>query len=484
MKKPTEAAWYRQAYRATAIVTFTLLAGLAPRAAHAACVGDCNADAQVTVNELIMMVNIALGNADVSTCTPGDANGDGGITVNEIVTAVNNALNGCPPEAGFCGDGVVNTDQDEDCDDGGICIGGSKAGTPCTSEAECGGDSEKGVCLEGPNAQRLCSADSECPGSTCVRCRTFGGDGCSANCTNETEVATTLVSGEQAGLEIVPGTSGLLVNAIGLTLPLPLVGTQTFIVGRERNGRIAVALKPEGLQLERIPVQALVCACIRGTGFKTCGGTQLDADGQPSINCTPGETAGESKCAGLAPCTYVFGPGNSGAGVIGCASLNDVNFSTTQDGCESGPCDGLEGMSGPVITERLPGVGGPGSMLLYTASAIGIGVGLCTGTDASIVGPDGEFCTDDDPQIPDDAASPRGLSNVQLLTTGTATAFVANANLFAGEDNGPFSATGNPVACSDVASGTLSGLALAGAFTALEQPAIGDIVVNSTFVTQ
>jgi len=62
-----------------------------------ACVGDCSHDGQVTVNELIQMVNIALGNAVVSTCTAGDANGDGEITVNEIVAGVNSALNGCPP---------------------------------------------------------------------------------------------------------------------------------------------------------------------------------------------------------------------------------------------------------------------------------------------------------------------------------------------------------------------------------------------------
>jgi len=67
-----------------------------PTPTPGSCVGDCNGDGQVTVNELIQMVNIALGNAAVSTCTAGDANGDGEITVNEIVAGVNNALNGCP----------------------------------------------------------------------------------------------------------------------------------------------------------------------------------------------------------------------------------------------------------------------------------------------------------------------------------------------------------------------------------------------------
>jgi hypothetical protein len=61
------------------------------------CVGDCNGNGEVTVDELVTMVNIDLGNEDVSSCTAGDANGDGTITVNEIVAAVNNTLDGCEP---------------------------------------------------------------------------------------------------------------------------------------------------------------------------------------------------------------------------------------------------------------------------------------------------------------------------------------------------------------------------------------------------
>jgi Tol biopolymer transport system component len=60
-----------------------------------ACAGDCNADTGVTVDELVKMVNIALGSADPSDCSAGDINGDHAITVDEIVAAVNNALQGC-----------------------------------------------------------------------------------------------------------------------------------------------------------------------------------------------------------------------------------------------------------------------------------------------------------------------------------------------------------------------------------------------------
>jgi len=60
------------------------------------CTGDCDGDGMVFVNELLSMINIALGTANVSTCEAGDPSGDGFVTVDEILGAVNNALNGCP----------------------------------------------------------------------------------------------------------------------------------------------------------------------------------------------------------------------------------------------------------------------------------------------------------------------------------------------------------------------------------------------------
>jgi subtilisin-like proprotein convertase family protein len=62
----------------------------------AACVGDCNSDNAVTIDEIIRGVNIALGSAELSTCAPFDANGDGAVTIDELVRAVNYALTGCP----------------------------------------------------------------------------------------------------------------------------------------------------------------------------------------------------------------------------------------------------------------------------------------------------------------------------------------------------------------------------------------------------
>ncbi len=62
----------------------------------ATCVGDCDGNGVVAVNELIRGVNINLENADLSTCPAMDANGDGSVAINELIQAVNNNLNGCP----------------------------------------------------------------------------------------------------------------------------------------------------------------------------------------------------------------------------------------------------------------------------------------------------------------------------------------------------------------------------------------------------
>ena len=60
------------------------------------CVGDCDGSNEVTINEIISGVNIALENAPLDSCPSFDSNGDQEVTVNELLQAVNAALNGCP----------------------------------------------------------------------------------------------------------------------------------------------------------------------------------------------------------------------------------------------------------------------------------------------------------------------------------------------------------------------------------------------------
>ncbi len=63
------------------------------------CGGDCDGDGRTTVDELVTLVNVALGTASVEECGIGDANGDGQIAIDEIITAVNVVLDGCGPTA-------------------------------------------------------------------------------------------------------------------------------------------------------------------------------------------------------------------------------------------------------------------------------------------------------------------------------------------------------------------------------------------------
>ncbi len=59
-----------------------------------ACLGDCNGDGAVTVNELILGVNIALGSQPLTAC-PAFANAQNTVAIAQLVTGVANALNGC-----------------------------------------------------------------------------------------------------------------------------------------------------------------------------------------------------------------------------------------------------------------------------------------------------------------------------------------------------------------------------------------------------
>lgn len=65
------------------------------------CVGDCNGDGRVAVNEIVTGANIALGELSVSACPAMDRNSDRDVEIFELINAVNNALGGCElPPAG------------------------------------------------------------------------------------------------------------------------------------------------------------------------------------------------------------------------------------------------------------------------------------------------------------------------------------------------------------------------------------------------
>lgn len=86
-------------YRLRSIVMAALLLSVVgvPRAeggVDVPCCGDCNGDGTVAINELITLVNIALGSLTIEACEHGAC--DSLIDITDLIRAVNNALNGCP----------------------------------------------------------------------------------------------------------------------------------------------------------------------------------------------------------------------------------------------------------------------------------------------------------------------------------------------------------------------------------------------------
>ncbi len=72
----------------------TASGGAAVLAPPVECFGDCNGDGRVTVDEIITIVNIVLGNLPLSSChalpaTPAP------ISVQEIIESIDSALSGC-----------------------------------------------------------------------------------------------------------------------------------------------------------------------------------------------------------------------------------------------------------------------------------------------------------------------------------------------------------------------------------------------------
>jgi len=64
-------------------------------AGSVACPADCNNDGQVSIEELIVAVQIALNDLPLSSCGEIDADRSGNVGVNELVAAVSRALDGC-----------------------------------------------------------------------------------------------------------------------------------------------------------------------------------------------------------------------------------------------------------------------------------------------------------------------------------------------------------------------------------------------------
>jgi hypothetical protein len=66
-----------------------------PTATPGDCTGDCDGGGLVTINELVLGVNILLGQSTVDACRAMDRNGNGQVTIEELIAAVRASLRGC-----------------------------------------------------------------------------------------------------------------------------------------------------------------------------------------------------------------------------------------------------------------------------------------------------------------------------------------------------------------------------------------------------
>lgn len=423
----------------TMLASLAFLGGTTSQAASGLCVGDCNGDCEVAINEILTAVNIALGTADPSSCLAFfDSGGPRIPEVPDLIAAVNSALNGCDC-AGGCGNGHV--EGGEDCDDGGLCIGGANAGTNCTADSDCSGN---GVCDDGSKLGYACTTDNDCPGSRCVRCKTFGGDGCAANCTLESDVIMPLVPGVAENITLQAGTSGFVSKGEVLSVPLPLQsGSQTITIGKPSgDGKIPLVIKAANVNIPRhIIVPTLIDACLRPVALQTCGGTIFESDGSASPSCTPG-FPGAVACPVDRPCAFAHGPGNSASGFLACGpGLSGVDVNLTRDGNAAHQSPQVE----------LTGSGPQGSAVLLDSFALG---------SADV--PPTEGCTDDDP------IATKGPPITVYSTTGTACCEVTNANMMEGDTIGPVCTAGRPFVCADLLSKPLTG-GLVGAYPTLAE---------------
>lgn len=433
------------------------------------CNGDCDQRGAVTVDELVTLVNVALGTHSIELCANGDADGDGNITVDEITTATRRALDGCPTMgAGLCGNEVV--DDGEQCDDGAYCIGGPLAGIACTSEDDC---IFGGACFGGPDDLHACESNKDCRSASCIRCRPAGGDGCAANCTFENDIVVDIVPGvidfdnTNRTLAIVPGTSGLGVICSFYYFPVSIpAGSLVLTAASPVEGITTMAVKAGRLKIDPVFME-FGCACVRSPEMWTCGGTTFERDGTPSLGCTAGFPE-ESSCPVNRPCAPVHGPGNGGSGFV---TWGGPDFATeaTQD-CNGEPSEPAFPPTSSTYTVTGSGDPTAGNALLTMATAFGIVNRHCSESVAEH-GMDLEFCTDDDP------VSVRGAPMTLPFATGTATGTIFNPVDFEGDINGPNWVEGSPLVSAENGEIDAAGAALTGVFTACDLHLFSDVVV-------
>jgi len=434
------------------------------------CAGDCDGGNTVDISELITCVNIALGSADLATCTACDPDGNGSVDISELVSAVNAALDACPtptPPPGFCGDHEINV-PGEECDDG----------------------------------------------------NNFGGDDCAANCTHEVKRTAPLDSDQSTSVA----------QLLGLKLNLRISGNQALIGGMPRDttvfgaggqvlfnpGEFPITLKAADLQFDPVVVTGIGCACVRavevpetygpgnaGAGIVGCGDqglSDIDVTISYDHNTTPGGMGNSGSAAGL--------PDDPE-----CDDHTDFGNGLTSDAClemDGGTCNPTNphvrpppaACNGPRVIAMSGGMGPRGSTLLRSRTAIQLLANATNGAEschadrnpngsckAPDFGDDCVPCTEDDPQKgrPNTGLSTSGTISVIEYDAGNIAGFTVAEGQTCGSAPCTTKATGEPTDCdalrADPEHAPLSG-ALATGFVGFDAQGAGDTLTTTKLVAQ
>ena len=412
------------------------------------CSGDCDGDRVVTVDELILGVNIVLEMRPVGACSA-FANSEGVVDIAQLIMGVNSALEGCP----VCGNGRL--EGDETCDDGNR-VGGDGCAANCTGEDRRTYLIAGGTCVGGLNDGASCQTQDDCPG----------------------------------GVGPTPCDSAT-VQAGNFAIPLLLAGQEVLTTGRARasdpNGTLPVVIKAADVHFDPVRLVGVECVCVRAVALEAFGAGNA---GVGEIGCGPSglpdidvDTSRDHDIRSVDPTCATGTPDPDTDACIGPLTVNPSGG--------AGP-RGSAVIRLKVEVEEFPG---SGSCAIETTTRVCQGGPIpgrvCNGETCGVggqcvpaKGPDGEPCSGDEPAEVTTAAT-------LVVTTGSARGEVLNANAIPGKRIGVGSdcsallcraaISGTPFDCEALAanpSGGVSGARLVSAF-----PFIGTFPVSDTVTT-
>ena len=403
--------------------------------AQAQCVGDCNGDGMVAINELITGVNIALGTQPVSAC-PAFANGQGEVDIAQLIKGVNNALNGCP---------VVDT--------------------PTATE----------VPTE-PATATVTEAPTETP--------TLPAGTATATITQTP--TPTEIPAEELGSQVCTLGTGSQLFLQTAALPLPLTPTGTFSITCGAKGADGTApCECNLMQFGVVVIPSIGDVCVNPA--VGCEPGEIACDGGQPVDVSLTANHNIGSCDGNASC------------VTQCDTYcNSLGAGTTVQSanCE-GYCSGGSNDNAPCNRDsECPGGSCTGGEPVTHFDVCNC---VCAGTNLGSAGPAGSLTcnlgTQINVELPSSGACGDRPATIQLapvcgnVTTEMSTGIILNANNTTGAtipappNPAPAVLDGAPVSCDNFKAGTITGLKLVGQLGFFDST-LGDIRSGNTFTCQ